>query len=163
MENKQPLSVFVVEDDPSSMELICDLLRTKFSQFTIHKFTNGEDALKLMDLKPKIVILDYYLDKQKKDAQNGLDVLIEMKEIDPEASIIMISAQEHLDIAINIMKYGAYDYVVKSDTSLYRLENILNHLTSHWTLDRKVVVNRMLMVIVAALLVALILTIVFMN
>lgn len=161
MENKNAVNVFVVEDDHTSMEMICDLVRTKFPSFTIHKFTNGEDAIKQMSLKPKIIILDYYLDKLKKDAQNGLDVLTEMHEMDPGARIIMLSAQENLDVAVNIMRYGAYDYIVKSETAMYRLENILNHLTGHLALDRKVIVNRLLMVLVGVLVVSLILVLAF--
>lgn len=161
MESKNQVNVFVVEDDSTSMEMICDMIRTKFPQLTIFKFNNGEDAIKNMNLQPKIVVLDYYLDKLKKDAKNGLDVLTELREMDPEIKVIMISAQEHLDIAVNIIKYGAYDYIVKSETAMYRLENILNHLTGHLIIDRKVFINKFLMVMVAALLVALILTFAF--
>ena len=161
METKNQVNIFVVEDDSTSMEMICDMIRIKFPQLTIYKFSNGEDAINKMSLQPKIVVLDYYLDKLKKDAKNGMEVLSEMREIDPEVKVIMISAQEHLDIAVNIIKYGAYDYIVKSETALYRLENILNHLTGHLIMDKRVIMNKFLMVMVAALLLALILTLAF--
>ena len=161
MEKKNQVNIFIVEDDSTSMEMICDMIRIKFPQLTIYKFNNGEDAISNMALQPKIIILDYYLDKLNKDAKNGLEVLTEIREMDPETKVIMISAQEHLDIAVNIIKYGAYDYIVKSETAMYRLENILNHLAGHLILDRSVILNKFLMVMVAALLVALILTLAF--
>ena len=40
----------------------------------------------------------------------------------------MLSGQDKLEVAIDSMKHGAYDYVIKGETAFSRMENILNNI-----------------------------------
>ena len=40
----------------------------------------------------------------------------------------MLSGQDKLEVAVDSMKYGAYDYVIKGETAFSRMENILNNI-----------------------------------
>ena len=71
---------------------------------------------------PGIVFLDYHLDSVNKDALDGLDVLREIKEKSPETEVVIVSGQDKIDVAVNTMKYGAFDYIVKGESSFYRAE-----------------------------------------
>ena len=58
-----------------------------------------------------------------------MEVLRVLKEKYPGVQVIMLSGQDKIDVAIDSMKYGAYDYVVKGETAFSRTENILNNVS----------------------------------
>ncbi len=121
--NKSPL-IFVVEDNPVYSKLVVSYLKTnKFAN--IEAFSSGEDVLKAMERQPKIVIQDYLL-----DGMNGIEVLKKAKQIVPDVEFIFLSGQDSIDIAINTMKYGAYDYIVKDQMALKKMVNKINKILS---------------------------------
>ncbi|MBP6513183.1 MAG: response regulator, partial [Bacteroidia bacterium] len=60
-----------------------------------------------------------------RDAMDGIDVLKELKNIYPEMEVVMISGQDRIDVAVNTMKYGAFDYIVKGEGSFLRAEKAM--------------------------------------
>lgn len=120
--------IFLVDDEPIQNEMLKDYLSERFV-YDIKVYDNGEEALKHMDLNPEIVVLDYHLSAHKPDAMNGVDVLKKMKEVAPDTQVIMLSGQDQIDVAIDSMKYGAYDYIVKGETAFSRTENVLNNIS----------------------------------
>ena len=119
--------IFLVDDEPIQNEMLKDYIAERFL-FDIKTFENGEDALKNMNLNPEIVVLDFHLSAHNPNAKNGVDILKEIKEKYPDVTVIMLSGQDKLDVAIDSMKYGAYDYVVKGETAFSRTENIINNI-----------------------------------
>lgn len=113
--------IFIVDDDPVLAEMLKDHL-SKMTSYQIKIFETGEDCLKHMDEKPGIVFLDFYLNSVNKDAMDGLDVLQEIKKIDPEVDVVMLSGQDKIEVAVKTMQYGAFDYIVKGESSFYRAE-----------------------------------------
>ena len=81
-----------------------------------------------MQLNPQIIVLDYHLNAHLPNAQNGVEVLKMIKEMHPETKVIMLSGQDKIEIAVDSMKYGAYDYVIKGETAFSRMENIINNI-----------------------------------
>ena len=133
MSNNNKQVVFLVDDEPIQNEMLKDYLSERFL-FDIKTFDNGEDALKNMNLNPTIIVLDYHLSAHNAAAKNGVDILKEIKEKYPEVLVIMLSGQDKLDVAIDSMKFGAYDYVVKGETAFSRTENIMNNIMELFTL-----------------------------
>jgi DNA-binding NtrC family response regulator len=129
MATEQKRTIFLVDDEPIQNEMLKDYLSERFV-YDIKTFDNGEDALKQMHQEgPEIVVLDYHLNSHRADAKNGVEVLKTIKEKYPEVQVIMLSGQDKLDIAVDSMKYGAYDYVVKGETAFSRMENVLNNVS----------------------------------
>lgn len=120
--------IFLVDDEPIQNEMLKDYLNERFV-YEIKTFDNGEEMLQHMHLRPEIVVLDYHLSSQKPDAKNGVEILRVLKDKYPEVQVIMLSGQDKIDVAIDSMKYGAYDYVVKGETAFSRTENILNNVS----------------------------------
>lgn len=117
--------VFLVDDDPFQLEMFKDHLssKTKFEFFT---FQTGEDALaRLEELKPELVFLDYELNSVNAKAKNGLEVLKSIKKVLPNTEVVMISGQEKIEVAVNTMRFGAFDYIVKSESAFHRSENAI--------------------------------------
>ncbi len=119
--------IFLVDDEPIQNEMLKDYIGERFP-YKIKTFESGEDAIKELSLNPAIAVLDYHLNSHLPNAQNGVEVLKSFKEMSPETQVIMLSGQDKLEVAIDSMKYGAYDYVIKGETAFSRMENILNNI-----------------------------------
>ena len=121
---KQVKTIFIVDDDPMQSTMLQDYL-SKYSTFQIHIFNSGEECIKNLNVDPQIIFLDYNFDKAGKDAMNGIDILKEIKAQKPTTEVVMISGQDRIDVAVNTMKYGAFDYIVKSESAFHRSENVI--------------------------------------
>jgi two-component system, OmpR family, response regulator len=117
-------TIFIVDDDPAQSMMLQDYL-SKYSTFTTHIYNSGEECLKNMSLKPQIVFLDYNFDKVGALAMNGIDILKEIKRESPDTEVVMVSGQDKIEVAVNTMKYGAFDYIVKGESAFYRAENTI--------------------------------------
>ncbi|MEZ4887649.1 MAG: response regulator [Chitinophagales bacterium] len=114
--------VFLVDDDVKTLIM----LKHKLENLPDHKiqanvFAYGENCLDRMDEKPDIVVLDYYLNAIREDAQNGLQILKQIKTLAPETQVIMVSGQEDMQTAIQTIREGAYDYIIKNEQTMQRL------------------------------------------
>lgn len=124
MQNKKNPLIFVVEDNQMYNKLVVSYLKTnKF--VNVESFLTGEDALKNMNKNPDIVIQDYLL-----NGMTGIEVLIKAKKTNPDVEFIFLSGQDSIDIAINSMKYGAYDYIVKDQMALQKMVNKIHKINS---------------------------------
>ena len=124
MENETAPLIFIVEDNTVYNKLLASHLRAhKYTR--IECYFSGEECLKNIDHKPDIVIQDYLL-----DGMSGIDVLKEVKKKYPDTQFIFLSSQDNVEIAINSMKYGAYDYIIKDQQALGKLLTKINKLLS---------------------------------
>ena len=99
--------ILIIDDDPAMVQVISDICQERGHQ-TI-SFNSGVKALEhLATHAPQLVITDVRMDKV-----GGLDVLRECKEVIPGTPVIMITAYKQLEIGIEAMKMGAYDYITK--------------------------------------------------
>ena len=130
--------IFLVDDEPIQNEMLKDYLSERFL-YDIKVFDNGEAALQNMNLEPEIMVLDYHLSASKPGAKNGVEILKEIKDKYPATEVIMLSGQDKIDVAVDSIKYGAYDYVVKGETAFSRMENTMNNVSE---LHKMKTVNR---------------------
>jgi two-component system OmpR family response regulator len=116
-------TLFLVDDDAIYLKL----LEIEFMQydFTIESFLTGEDCIKNMSHKPDIIILDFHLDSVNRSALSGISTLDKIKEFNINIPVVMLSAEDRVDVAVNCISHKAFDYVVKSETAFLRLERIL--------------------------------------
>jgi two-component system, OmpR family, response regulator len=121
---KQVKTIFIVDDDPMQSSMLKDYL-SKYSTFDIHEYNTGEEAIKNLSLEPQVIFLDYNFDLAGKNAMDGIDILKEIKAQRPATEVVMISAQDRIEVAVNTMKYGAFDYIVKSESAFHRSENVI--------------------------------------
>jgi two-component system OmpR family response regulator len=141
--NERQIKIFLVDDDA----LYLKTLETEFLQhadLTIETYATGEACLEHIGTNPDIIILDHYLDSIDKNAMNGMEVLDKIKAINSDIPVIMLSSQDKIEVAIEYMHHGAYDYVVKSETAFMRLQKIISNIFSYkkmkkelsWYMDR---------------------------
>lgn len=124
MQKENDSLIFVVEDNRVYNKLIVSYL--KANKFTnLMPFYTGEDVINNLYRNPDIIIQDFML-----DGMNGIDVLKKAKEMDTNIEFIFLSGQDNIDVAINTMKYGAYDYIVKDQMALKKMVNKINKIQS---------------------------------
>ena len=134
----KPISVFLVDDDQMFLTSLTHPLNQKFkSKIEISSFKTGEECLEKLDDHPNVIILDYYLNNEKRDAMNGLEVLKKIKSEESDAMVIMLSAQDKLDVVSESFKHGAFEYVVKNESFFARIENMLKNIISNIEIQRE--------------------------
>lgn len=130
MKTSAPFSVFLVDDDKMFLSSLKNTLSSQFkSDIEISTFTNGEECLQSINGKPDIVVLDYYLnDDEHPDAMDGMKVLKQIKHNGSrDIMVIMLSGQDKLQIALDSIKNGAYEYVAKSESTFVKIQNIIKN------------------------------------
>ena len=125
---KGALSVFLVDDDSMFLTSLEHHLQQKLKHnFKIRSFPTGEACLKHLEEKPAIVMLDYLLNGQDQHAMNGVQVLEKIKLVSPATNVIMLSGQDKMQVAIDCLKHGALDYVVKNENVFLRAQNAIKN------------------------------------
>ncbi len=140
---KNKIKIFLVDDDTVYLKML-EIQFQEHGDFDIECFTSGEACLENLSSKPDIIILDYLLDGVDRDAMNGISVLDKIKDNNKDIHVIMLSAQDKIDVAVNCMHHFAYDYVVKSETAFMRLQKVINSIFEtkklkkqlNWYMDR---------------------------
>lgn len=126
-----PLKVYVVEDDTMQGEMVKDHLTSK--GYSVKLYNTGEGLLKeLENDAPDILVLDYNLNSVDKTAMEGIDILKRVKDRSPDTEVIMYSGQDSIDVAIDTMRYGAFDYIVKGEAAFARLDFIIGKIRKQW-------------------------------
>ncbi|MEA4982827.1 MAG: response regulator [Paludibacter sp.] len=124
---KNKIKIFLVDDDAVYLRLL-EIQFLEHGDFDIETYTSGEQCLNNLSKEPDLIILDYLLDGVDRDAMNGIKVLDKIKEYSAEIPVVMLSAQDKIDVAINCMHHAAFDYVVKSETAFMRLLKIITSI-----------------------------------
>lgn len=126
--NGRKINVFLVDDDPLYLKALELSISSHFDWIEVHSFQTGEACLQQIKKKPGVVILDYYLNTKLSYAWNGITILKQIKKLYPKTKVIMLSSQDSLNVAIDCMENGAYDYISKSRTALMRINNCISNI-----------------------------------
>ena len=118
---KKKIKIFLVDDDVVFLRLL-EIQFIESGDFEIETYTTGELCVENLSHKPDVIILDYLLDGVVRDVMNGIETLDKIKTYDTNIPVIILSAQDKIDVAINCMHHAAFDYVVKSETSFLRIQ-----------------------------------------
>lgn len=128
MSNEKKIKLFLVDDDALYLKVLeIELMHN--DNFILETFATGEKCLANLSQKPDVIVLDYYLDSLDKNAMNGIQVLDQIKSIDPDIPVVMLSSQDKIEVAVNCMHHNAFDYIVKSETAFVRLRKAISTIT----------------------------------
>jgi DNA-binding NtrC family response regulator len=126
------LNIFIVEDDVFFGQTLKYHLSLN-PDYTVHLFEKGKDCLSNFHLKPDIICLDFGLPDISGDV-----LLKKIKEINSKIPVIIISGQEDIEVAINFLKMGATDYIVKNNHTKDLLWNAIIKLRDNMNLIHEV-------------------------
>ncbi len=130
--SNQSFKIFVVEDDEWYRKLLVHTLSLN-PDHTVKAFSDGESMLKELSGSPQLVTLDYRLPDF-----TGAELFDKIKSANPNIEVIVISEQQDIETAIDLLKKGAYDYLTKTDDIRDRLIHVLNKLDKNKKLEKRV-------------------------
>lgn len=123
--------VFIVDDEPSIRKLLTHWVKNQWG-YEIATFENGLDMLKELEQNPALVLLDIMLPDS-----NGVELIPRIKSYNPNLPIIMLSAQGSIEVAVESLRRGAFDYFPKPlDSS--RLEPAIKNAINNFHLHQQV-------------------------
>lgn len=122
MKDQKSLRIFILAGDAwhgSMLEQHASLN----PEFEVRRFDNADNFFQHLQDQPDIVVLDCPVANLQ-----GTDVLRRIKSEQPQAQVIVISARDEASCGVQLLKQGAFEYIVKDDTVQDRLWNTLLHL-----------------------------------
>ncbi len=132
MKANRIFKIYILEDDRWYGAMLEHHLSLN-PNYQVSKFENEQAFFKAMIDVPDIVTLDYSLTDM-----DGSQVLKKIQQISPQTEVIIISGQEDIATAVNLLKTGAFDYIVKDEDTLNRLWKVLLHLQEIKNLRKEV-------------------------
>lgn len=101
------IKVLIVDDERAIRDLLCDAVRS--AGYEVFSSSNGNEALSLIRQENlHIAICDI-----KMPGMSGIELLKQILDISPETVVIMITAYASVETAVEALRYGAFDYVLK--------------------------------------------------
>lgn len=123
----QKETIFLVDDDFIFLEMLKESLIDD-SRFNIIGFQDGDECLNHLHIKPKIIVLDYFLNSENTEARNGLDILKEIKKHEPSTEVIILSGQEDGNLVYDFVRENAANYIVKDDNAFENIKKAIDNI-----------------------------------
>ena len=135
MANEQSdLRVLIVDDDPANLESLRKVLERE--EMSVRTAKDGREALAVLRAEPvAVIVTDFQM-----PGMTGLDLLRSVKAVSPETDVILITAYGSIEMAVEAMKQGAYDFVVKP----FKRVDIVRGVSRALEKQRRVAENRRL-------------------
>lgn len=130
----EPFRIFIVEDDIIFAKIISHHLSLN-PEYEVEIFPDGKSLLKNLFKNPALISLDYNLPDM-----TGLEVLKQIKEFNPDTPVVIVSGQQDVATAIELLKKGAYDYILKDQDTKERMWNITKNIRENVALKQKIAI-----------------------
>jgi signal transduction histidine kinase len=125
--------VLIVDDSPDDRESYVRML--KKVEGTVYRYIEAGEGAKALELiagrHPDCVLLDYSL-----PGANGINVLKQIRELEAFLPVIMFTGQGNEAVAVQAIKEGAQDYLVKSDVTPDLLNRTIASAIDHVDMER---------------------------
>jgi DNA-binding NtrC family response regulator len=110
MKNLKDPTIFIVEDDPAFSKLTEKALHAS-GYNNLKVYPTGEKCIDdIQNTKPDIVLLDFEM-----PGLNGIETMKKIKSIYPGTEFLFLSGQSSIKVAVEAIKMGAFDYIVKDE------------------------------------------------
>lgn len=119
MEQQPHGLVYVLEDDEWYCKMLCHAISLN-PDYEVVGFASGAELMDALSRQPHVITLDYRLPDT-----DGLSMLKKIKQAVPQTEVIIISEQDDIETAVDLLKAGADDYLVKSEAIRDRLLHVI--------------------------------------
>jgi DNA-binding NtrC family response regulator len=130
--NDNPFTIYIVEDNEWFNKLLVHNLSLN-ADYLVKGFYTANDFLKHLDDMPDVVTLDYRLPDM-----DGNEVLSKIKAHNPNIEVLVISAQDNIETAVELLKHGASDYIVKEKDIRERLFQVISNIHKNRYLKNRI-------------------------
>jgi len=128
----EPYKIFIVEDDPWYGEILEYHLSLN-EDYLITRFTTGKECLANLHKKPDLITIDFSLPDY-----TGDKLYEKIRQTDDAIPVIAISGQEEVAVAVNLLKSGVTDYLVKDENTKDMLWNAVIRIRKMGNLKKEV-------------------------
>ncbi|MFT5668976.1 MAG: DNA-binding NtrC family response regulator [Vicingaceae bacterium] len=115
----KPKKIFIVDDDQLTSNIYAQHLKN-LGYMDVSIFDNGQDCLNALIEEPTVILLDHYMKNL-----TGMEVLQKVKRFDPNIYVVFISGQEDISTAVEALKFGAFDYIIKGQDDIKSIEKVM--------------------------------------
>ncbi|MCU4174600.1 sigma-54-dependent transcriptional regulator [Carboxylicivirga sp. N1Y90] len=126
------MKINVIEDDKVFNRLIEHTLKLN-PDYEVVSYFNGKDFIKNLGDDPDVVTLDLGLPDL-----TGNEILKKIKRFNPEIDVIVISGQDDISTAVQLLKEGAYDYITKDGNIKERLLHSIQNIKKQKNLKNEI-------------------------
>ncbi len=120
--------IFFVDDDKMMLNLMEYTFKCR-EGFEVKSYFSGEDCIRNLNLKPELIVLDYYLGSDEENTMTGLDTLQKINAYNADIPVIILSREKDRDTIAKFIKQGAMKYVVKDD---YFIDTLIDTIEGHF-------------------------------
>lgn len=124
--------IFIVDDDPWYSQILEYHLSLN-PDYEVSRYESGKECMNHLHLNPDLITIDYSMDDM-----SGSDLLQKLKAWNAEVPVIVISGQEEVSVALELLKRGAYDYLIKDDNTKDLLWNTVIRARETQSLKKEV-------------------------
>jgi len=124
--------IFMIEDDPWYGEILQYHLGLN-PDYQVTRFSSGGAFLNELYQQPDLITLDFSLPDM-----NGEKVYKKVREVNSQVPVIVISSQEDIAIAVNLLKMGVTDYILKDSSTKDLLWNSIIRIRENQALKTEV-------------------------
>ncbi|MBK8444248.1 MAG: sigma-54-dependent Fis family transcriptional regulator [Sphingobacteriales bacterium] len=124
--------IHLVEDDPWYGQILVHYLGLN-PDYDLELFSTGKELLNNLFKKPDLICMDFGLPDI-----SGDKLLKEIVARNKQIPIVVISAQEEISVAVDLLKAGAKDYIIKDDHTKEHLWKSIIHIRENLTLRQEV-------------------------
>jgi DNA-binding NarL/FixJ family response regulator len=118
------LNLFIVDDNRSAAEGLKDYLVNRFGEgIRILTFADRKSCLGKVDNDTNIIILNDHL-----QGENGVEILKDIKDINPETEVIMLAEQKDIGLEIESFRAGAKGLIIKGPGSEKKAARLVSRI-----------------------------------
>lgn len=117
--NSSKGKILVIDDEPQVGMIFTKVLQAM--GFEVVASASGEEGLKKLEAHPDVVFLDIRL-----PGMSGIETLRRVRKADPHIPVVMMTAYQTVDTAVDSMRLGACDYLIKPLDN-ERIKDVVNH------------------------------------
>lgn len=123
--------IFIIDDEESILKMLSHWVKNQWG-YNVKTFTSGTEALSALSENPDLILLDIMLPDI-----NGNEVLGRIKQRNSNLPVIMLSAQGSVEVALESVRLGAFDYFPKP-VDKNRLEPAIRNAIKNFDLEREI-------------------------
>lgn len=125
-------TIHIIEDNDWYNKLLVHCLSLN-PDYIVKSFFSATDFFNYRGEVADVVTLDYRLPDM-----DGIEVLNKIKTLNPDSEVIVISEQDNISTAVELLKRGAYDYIVKEKDIRDRLLSVVNNIRKNTKLKKRI-------------------------
>lgn len=126
---KKKIKVMLVDDDFIFLEMLNETL-CDIENIEIETAKTGEECIEKLDTSYDVLILDYFLNSENPNAQNGLEILKQTRQINPQIRVIVLSGQEDGNLVYDFVRENVDNYVFKDNNAFENVHKAIEEIAN---------------------------------